>query len=41
MKTMMKYSFVSQFINTAFIILLVYSNFEHAHLPFIKDIFNG
>jgi len=41
MNTVMIYIFVSQFINTALILLSVHSNFENAHVPFIKKFFNG
>lgn len=37
----MKYLFVSQFVNTAIILLAVYTNLENAHIPLIKNIFNG
>lgn len=41
MSTMMIYMFISQFINTALILLFVYSNFENAHTPYAKYIANG
>lgn len=41
MNSIMIYVFFSQFINTAFILLAVYSNFEKAHVPYVKHIFNG
>ena len=36
MNTILKFLFISQFINTGLILLAVHSNFENAHLPFIK-----
>lgn len=41
MNSILSYLFVSQFINSGIILLLVHSNFENAHVPFIKSIFNG
>lgn len=41
MNTMMIYMFISQFINTALILLFVFSNFENAQFPFIRQLANG
>lgn len=41
MDTILKYLFVSQFINTALILLSVQSNFENSHVPYLKKYANG
>jgi len=41
MATILKFLFVSQFFNTAFLLLLVHTNLENSHVPFIKRVFNG
>lgn len=41
MNTILKFLFLSQTINTALVLLTVHANFENAHLPYIKQIFNG
>ncbi|CDW91332.1 UNKNOWN [Stylonychia lemnae] len=41
MNSILKFLFISQFINTGLILLSVHSNFENAHLPYVKKIFNG
>jgi len=41
MNTILKFLFISQTLNTAIILMSVHANFENAHLPYIKQIFNG
>ena len=41
MNTILKFLFISQFLNTGCILISVHSNFENANLPYIKSIFNG
>lgn len=41
MNTILKFLFISQFLNTGCILLSVHSNFENSDVPFMKMIFNG
>jgi hypothetical protein len=41
MNSILKFLFISQTLNTAIILMSVHANFENAHLPYIKQIFNG
>ena len=41
MNTILKYLFLSQFINTALVLLSVYSNLENSHVPILRNHANG